>query len=384
MRIVLLYILVIFPLVMHTASSVAKAAEKIEGLSQEEKTINIDSIDIDNTNNDNLTFNTSILPSPKPKIKDIDKIDDLSEETQKLPPYDKGNVFSVGKIQKYTIEEEDTLIDVSRHFELGYIELISANPSVDPWTPTPGQEITIPSFKLLPRATQKGIVVNLAQMRVYYFKNKKEIITYPIGIGRDGMNTPQGKTYLTAKKANPVWIPTERMREEKKWLPKVIRAGNHNPLGRHALYLGWPTFLIHGSNKPWAIGRRVSSGCMRMYPENVKTLFDMVPINIPVTIVSQPILVAEIDNKLYLEANPSKRQGNDIEITGTHEKIDLSNELKEVIKKAAGDKANTIDWKIVNQVVRERQGYPIVISKNTKTTSSSKPKAKHKSTFIYN
>ncbi len=372
----ILYIFIVYMLVTHASLALAKNTEELTGLSKEEKSINVGDVQL-----------TARMPSQRPKLKDISIIDDMSEENQTLPDYKEDDVRSIGKNKKHIIGEEDTLIDVSRHFKLGYIELISANPNVDPWIPTPGQEITIPEFKILPRARQKGIVVNLAQMRLYYFKSKNEIITYPIGIGRDGLNTPQGKTYLSAKKANPIWIPTKRMREEKKWLPKAISAGNHNPLGKHALYLGWPTFLIHGSNKPWAIGRRVSSGCMRMYPENVKELFDMVPLNIPITIVSQPILLAEIDGELYLEANPSKKQGHDIELTGTHEEIDLSDELKKVITDAAGDKVDTIDWERVNQVIRTRQSYPISISKNATdeiVEEKKKPVRGKRNEFVYN
>jgi L,D-transpeptidase ErfK/SrfK len=130
------------------------------------------------------------------------------------------------------------------------------------------------------------------------------------------------------------------------------------------MYLGWPTFLVHGSNKPWGIGRRVSSGCIRMYPEDVIALFDKVPVGTKVTIVDQPILVGWLDDGLYLEANPSKVQGNEIEITGVHTIRPLTDELKQVIINAAGpDAEGRIDWDAVDKAVRERRGYPVLIAR---------------------
>jgi L,D-transpeptidase ErfK/SrfK len=261
------------------------------------------------------------------------------------------------------VGEEDTFVDIARHFDLGYVELRTANPDADPWAPTPGETITIPAFKLLPRARQVGIVVNLGEMRMYYFKDPgKPPLTYPLGIGREGLETPVGETSIVRKVVGPVWSPTERMRKEKPYLPAAITAGPANPMGTHAMYLGWPTFAIHGSNKPWGIGRRVSSGCIRMYPEDIITMFDITKVGTPVTVVNQPILVGWIDDKLYLEANPSMSQSHDIEVGGTHAPKPLNPDLKKVIAEAAGDAAAGIDWKTVGKALDERRGYPIVIA----------------------
>ena len=290
-----------------------------------------------------------------------------TDETIPLPAYPPHARVATGKMQAYNMGEEDTLLDVARHYKLGFVELRAANPNVDPWTPVPGEEVVIPSHKLLPRARQTGIVVNLAQMRMYYFKDpQKDPITFPIGVGREGLLTPTGETTIVRKAAGPIWYPTARMREEKPWLPPAIPAGSANPLGTHALYLGWPTFLIHGSNKPWAIGRRVSSGCMRMYPEDIIALFKMVPVGTKVTVVDQPILVGWTGDDLYLEANPSKNQSSDIDINGEHEIKEMNDALKKVITDAAGIDADQINWDTVRTVVEERRGYPVVIA-NSKT-----------------
>ncbi|MBI3440269.1 MAG: L,D-transpeptidase family protein [Proteobacteria bacterium] len=307
-----------------------------------------------------------VLPArrPAPSTAEDDDFPAVDiDETIPLPPYPDKAVVAIGKLQTYTVDEEDTLLDISRHYRLGFIELRAANPQVDPWTPIPGEPVTIPSFKLLPRTAQKGIVVNLAQMRMYYFsKSHKHLVTFPIGVGREGLQTPTGDTTVIRKTAGPVWFPTERMREEKPFLPAAVPAGPSNPLGTHALYLGWPTFLIHGSNKPWAIGRRVSSGCMRMYPEDIKDIFNMVPVGTPVTVVDQPLLVGWVGDTLYLEANPSKTQGNDIEINGEHAIKPLTNAIKKVIVDAAGVQADIIDWDTVRTILEERRGYPVAIA----------------------
>lgn len=300
---------------------------------------------------------------------------DNDEKYDDLPDYPLGARTTMGEMTTYIVQEEDTFLDIARHFGLGYVELRAANPGVDPWAPIPGSELVIPAFTVLPRARQDGIVVNLGDMRMYYFKNPgKPPLTYALGIGREGLQTPTGTTTIVRKAAGPSWFPTERMRKEKPFLPVSIPPGPSNPLGTHAMYLGWPTFLIHGSNKPWGIGRRVSSGCMRMYPEDIISLFGMVPVGTKVTVVDQPILVAWTDDGLYLEANPSKTQSNEIEIEGEHTIKPLSDEMRAFIKDTAGpDAEKRIDWDVVEKAVRERRGYPVLIA----TPSAGKKPAKN-------
>ncbi len=292
-----------------------------------------------------------------PPIVDVD-------ETLPLPPYPPHAITSVGTLKHYTLGAQDTLLDAARYFNIGYVEMRAANPGVDPWTPVPGSQIVIPSFKLIPRTPyQKGIIVNLAQMRLFYFKTRgKPPVTYPIGIGRDGLSTPTGHTTIISKKIGPYWFPTPRMREEEPFLPAAVPPGPNNPLGSRALYLGWPEYRIHGTNLPWAVGRSVSSGCMRMYARDILRLYNMVPVGTNVTVVNQPILVGWVGPKLYLEADPSKTQNVDIEITGTHKIKPLTPGLKKVIIAAAGHDADKIDWTVAKQVVAERLGYPVMIA----------------------
>lgn len=296
-----------------------------------------------------------------------------------LPDYNENDIISIGVTEPYTVGEEDTLLDIARAFGLGFIEMRLANPGVDPWTPAPNSKVTLPLQNLLPRSAQKGIVINLAEMRLYYFKDSKTAPeSYPIGIGRAGLETPLGETEIIRKKINPSWRPTQRMRDEKPDLPAVVLAGNSNPLGTHALYLGWPTFLIHGTNKPWGIGRRVSSGCIRMYPENILTLFEQVPTSTPVNIVNQPIKIGWVKDKLYLEVHPSTKDSANIELKGHEAKPDqeLPEAFRQLVTDNAKDKINLINWELVKQTYLSQNGYPVIIADPDKKAKPQKKRTK--------
>ena len=279
-----------------------------------------------------------------------------------LPDYPSGAIKSTGKPATYTTGESDTLLDVARFFDFGYVELRAANSALDPWAPEPGTEIVLPGFDLLPRAPQKGIVVNLSEMRLYYFKDEgRDPISVPIGIGREGLQTPTGETTVIRKQAGPTWFPTERMLEEKPYLPKSVPPGPANPLGTHALYLGWPTFLIHGANKPWSIGRRVSSGCMRLYPDDIKKIFDMVPVGTKVTVVDQPVKLAWLKEGLYLEVHPAKVQSYELENGDIETPLPVTDKMRAFITKEAGAAASALDWKLIEAAFLERKGVPVMI-----------------------
>ncbi len=270
----------------------------------------------------------------------------------------------IGQMQSYYAEYEDTLVHIGRRFGLGFVEMRAANPHVDPWIPGSGAKITIPNMHLLPdQAPRDGIVINLAEMRIYYYKVKGEPpVTFPIGIGRDGLETPVGTTSVTRKKANPTWTPTERMRREDPKLPAFVPPGPDNPMGTHAMYLGFPLLAIHGTDKPYGIGRRVSSGCIRMFPEDIVKVFEMTPVNTKVTIVDQPIKAAWIDDKLYLEVHPTQEQATLMEREGAIPDYELSERDLSYILRVAGTQVEKLDWASIRKVVKERRGYPVVIA----------------------
>lgn len=257
---------------------------------------------------------------------------------------------------------EDTLIHMARANGLGFVELRAANPTLDPWIPGAGARIILPKKHILPEAPRKGLVINLAEMRVYYFKEAgKEPQTYPISIGRDGLQTPTGSTKIVRKADGPTWRPTKRMRDEDPNLPASVGPGPENPLGAYALYLGWPQYLMHGTNKPYGIGRRVSSGCMRMYPEDIKTLFPQVPVGTPVTVVDQPVKVGWIDEQMYIEVSPNQDQSLKIEEDGVVKSYEITAEDMKRISKKAGEHADKINWTIVRKAVQEHRGVPVSV-----------------------
>ncbi|MGE5319728.1 MAG: L,D-transpeptidase family protein [Hyphomicrobiaceae bacterium] len=219
----------------------------------------------------------------------------------------------VGSVQVVRARAEDTLSDIARRFNVGYEEIVSANPGVDPWVPQAGTEVVIPTEFVLPDTRRQGIVVNLAAMRLFYFPKRKpgepqKVITHPIGIGRVGWRTPEGSTTIVAKTAAPAWTPTPAIRKEHAAdgdpLPEVVPPGPDNPMGTHALRLGWPEYAIHGTDKPPSIGLRGTHGCLRLYPEDIVGIYDAVPVGTPVTVVNQPVLVGWRGDTLVMQTYP--------------------------------------------------------------------------------
>ncbi len=270
----------------------------------------------------------------------------------------------VGDMETYTAVYEDTLIHLARKHDLGFVEVRAANPMLDPWIPGEGAEVILPKRHLLPNAPRDGLVINLAEMRVFAYLNGDDAPhTYPLGIGREGLDTPMGKTTVTRKKKGPTWRPTDRMRKEDPELPAVVPPGPDNPLGTHAIYLGWPTYAIHGTNRPYGIGRRVSSGCIRMYPEDVSTFFEQVPVGTKVNVVHQPIKVAWIGNELYLEAHPDMEEAIKMEETGLVSNHKLRDEDMSLIIDRAGQYQDLLNWPRIRAAVRARAGYPVRIAR---------------------
>lgn len=219
----------------------------------------------------------------------------------------------VGSLQVITANQDDTLSDIARRFNLGYEEIVNANPEVDPWLPKAGTKIVIPTQFVLPDAPRQGIVINLAAMRLFYFPKTQtgqpqKVITHPLGIGRVEWKTPEGMTRVASKKENPSWIPTPSIRKEHAKngdpLPAIVPPGPDNPMGTHVLKLDWPSYAIHGTDKPPSIGLRGSHGCLRMYPEDIVCIYNDVPVGTLVRVVNQPQLLGWRDRTLYLQAYP--------------------------------------------------------------------------------
>lgn len=275
----------------------------------------------------------------------------------------RAEVVVVGTMERYIARHEDTLVDLARQNKLGFVEIVAANPGVDPWLPGEGTEIILPTAHLLPAAPKRGLIVNLTEMRVYFFPVADGTPeTFPIGIGREGAVTPVGTTKVVRKQADPAWYPPPSVRAEKPELPSMVPAGPDNPLGKYALYLTIDLIRIHGTNKPYGVGRRVSHGCIRMYPEDIEFLFQRVPVGSPVTVVDQPVKMGWIDGDLYMEVAPSKHQADQLESEGK-----LIPELAEgtlaMAQDFAKDQADRLDVAAILQASLERRGYPVRITR---------------------
>lgn len=265
---------------------------------------------------------------------------------------------------------EDTLLDIARRFDIGYREIVSANEDLDPWLPGDNTRVVVPNRFILPDAPQRGIVINVAEMRLYYYPKtkkgqKRQVITHPIGIGREGWSTPLGKARITQKRKDPTWTPPASILAEHLAkgdpLPKVVPAGPDNPLGAYAMRLSIPGYLLHGTNRPFGVGMRVSHGCIRLFPEDIEHLFGIVTLNTPVEIVYQPYKAAMYNELLYLEAHETQE---DI----THLEGNNMTPLVAAIIKVQDDKLSDDDWPFAEDIVRKHHG--VVQQVNHKISSN--------------
>jgi len=268
---------------------------------------------------------------------------------------------SIGAMGIYVVEPADTLVDIAVAAGLGFLELKAANPDVDVWIPGAGTRVVLPGLHLLPDAPEKGIVINLADMRLYLF-GAGDVMSWPIGIGRDGRHTPVGTTRTTRKMRNPVWYPPNSVRQEKPWLPARVEPGPDNPLGSSAIYLDWPRYLIHGTNKPYGVGRRVSSGCIRMYPQDIEALFDLIQPGVPVRVVDQPVKLGWIGNTLFVEVHPTQAQMEQLEADGSFTP-EIPDDLTFRVLEATKGRATVIDWDAVHTAGVRRLGYPVAVTR---------------------
>lgn len=268
----------------------------------------------------------------------------------------------IGRLRVHVTRRSEILLDVARRHDLGIIEVSAANPGIDPWVPGEERLVVLPTAHILPDAPREGIVVNLAEMRLYFF-GPDGIETHAIGIGRDGFDTPKGRTKIVRKAKNPTWYPTESKRKLDPTVPKVVPPGPDNPLGTRALYLGWPAYLIHGTHKPYGVGRRVSLGCIRMYPEQVEALYEKVEVGTPVTVVEQWIKCGFRDGELWLEAHPDYDQIDELEARYSMTLKPPPAGALDYVREVAGSEAGRVDWSFVEAELVARRGYPVRITR---------------------
>jgi L,D-transpeptidase ErfK/SrfK len=259
----------------------------------------------------------------------------------------------LGVVRTHRVAPGESLIEIARAYDLGYREIADANPGLDPFVPGTGATVTLPTAWILPSAVEPGtLVVNLSEMRLYYLLaagGERSVGTFPVGIGSEGAGTPPGTYRVVEKIAQPAWHPPASIREEEPDLPAVVPPGPENPLGTHALRLSNRSILIHGTNRPWGVGRRVSHGCIRLYPEDIVQLYGLVRVGTPVLIVREPVKAAVDGERIYVEVHA------DVDLA-----VDYVEEAWQVL--ARKGLLGPVDRAKLTRAARERSGIPVDVS----------------------
>lgn len=321
-------------------------------------------------------------------------------EIYELPP---PGFDVVGAVATVTARHEDTLIDIARRHGLGYEDIVRANPEVNVWVPGEGTEVVLPTRFVLPGGPREGIVLNLAEYRLYYFPEPEPgepafVMTYPISIGRMDWETPLGTTRVISKVVDPSWYPPQSVRDEHaadgRPLPRIVPPGPDNPLGKYAMRLDIPGYLIHSTNRPAGVGMRVTHGCVRMFPEDIDYLFGHIGIDTRVRIINEPIKIGWNGDELILEAHPvlevaSQQPTVDEPIRGdAQEAMDggapaVSSELLAAARKdpltyvteqyisATGERGAKLDWYLAEQIVNRSDGIPTPVGTGIKNAAAS-------------
>ena len=281
----------------------------------------------------------------------------------------------VGGLAEVEVGDQESLAVIGRYFGLGFDEISLANPEQDPWIPEPGSQVRLPLQFILPDAPRQGIVLNLAAKRLFYYPKAAPdtVFTYPVGIGREGWETPLGLTHIVAKKAHPNWIVPISVRREHAQkgdpLPRVVPAGPDNPLGEYAMRLGIAGYLIHGTNKPYGVGMEVSHGCVRLYPEDISRLFKQTPTGTQVRLVDQPYLTAWEGDKLFLQVYPPVHKNK-------KQTERLVRTLMARLRRIERDSRQAIDWRKVETVLGRAEGVPTPILTNS-VAATTVPRVAH-------
>lgn len=271
----------------------------------------------------------------------------------------------VGEVLYVTSRYEDTLLDLGRKYSVGYEEMVAANPGVDPWVPGEGRRILIPTRYILPNAPRVGIVVNVSEHRIYYYPKARPgeapvVHTFPVSIGKMDWKTPLGQTRIADKRMNPTWYPPASVRKEHAargdYLPAAVRPGPDNPLGEFAMRLAIPggAYLIHGTNKPTAIGMGVTHGCIRMFPEDIERFFREVPVGTPVLILDQPYKMGWSGDELYMEIHQP------LEEAGGQAGDSLTN-ITRMFVVATAQRPAHLDWQDAERAYQGNLGVPAAV-----------------------
>jgi L,D-transpeptidase ErfK/SrfK len=271
----------------------------------------------------------------------------------------------IGEAMMVTASRSETLLDLARRHRIGQEEILLANPNVDRWLPLEGDPVWVPGQFILPQARREGLVLNLPELRVYHFPRAEQnepatVETYPASIGRMDWKTPLGETRIVTKQRNPNWYPPASVKQEAQEagepLPDVVPAGPDNPLGAYALRLGLPGYLIHGTNKPYGVGMRVTHGCVRLLPEDIEQLFGRVSVDTKVQILNQPVKTGWQDGILYVEVHPPLDEDQEAN-------ENLMRHTLELVYAQLKERPAVLDGRALREAVEQKMGVPVAVSK---------------------
>ena len=298
----------------------------------------------------------------------------------------------IGAVSTVTARHEDTLVDIARRHGLGYEDIVRANPGVNVWLPGEGTEVVLPTRYVLPAGPRRGVILNLAEYRLYYFPEAKDgetayVMTYPISIGRMDWETPLGKTSVISKVRNPSWyVPKSVLAEHEadgRPLPRIVPPGPDNPLGEYAMRLGLPGYLIHGTNRPAGVGMRVTHGCVRMFPEDIEYLFPKIDVSTAVRIINEPVKMGWDGDQLVMEVHPilevvipeasedaGEEGADDVDEVIVESKDPLTYVTEQFIV-TTGERAGQLDWHLAEQIVERSDGIPVPVGEGIKNAAAS-------------
>jgi L,D-transpeptidase ErfK/SrfK len=302
----------------------------------------------------------------------------------------------IGAVSTIIARHEDTLIDIARRHGLGYQDIVRANPDVNVWVPGEGTEVILPTSFVLPAGIRTGVVLNLAEYRLYYFPKPEEgepayVMTYPISIGRMDWETPLGLTKVISKVRNPSWYVPQSVLDEHAAdgnpLPRIVPPGPDNPLGEFAMRLGLPGYLIHSTNRPAGVGMRVTHGCVRMFPEDIRYLFGQVATNTAVRIINEPVKIGWSGNELVMEVHPilemvaptvdEPTQDEVVaDVADAPEPVEVASKdpltyVTEQFIAVTGVRSGQLDWYLAEQIVDRSDGIPTTVGQGIKNAATS-------------
>jgi L,D-transpeptidase ErfK/SrfK len=317
-------------------------------------------------------------------------------EMYDLPPPD---TDVIGALSTVTARADDTLLDIARRHGLGYEDIVRANPDVDTWLPGEGTQVVLPTRYVLPPGPRSGVVLNLAEYRMYYYPTpapgeQAVVMTYPISIGRMDWETPLGRTSVVAKVRKPSWYPPDSIRAEHLAagdpLPRIVPPGPKNPLGDYAMRLGLPGYLIHGTNRPAGVGMRVTHGCIRMFPEDIDFLFDRIALNTAVRIINEPVKIGWSGDELYVEVHrtletaapvppepDAESATQDVALSETRPDVIMPparsamTAMTQMFVVATTERAGMLDWDVAEELLERADGIPAVAGRKINDAATS-------------